>query len=321
MVALVKSQAFHGKHELRRRLSPPPKVVMSHTQNPTGQVPFKDQVVLVDIEADVDGDSSYGSCASSSSSLASTIFKYRQENGRTYHPYADYILPNDEAENERLDLQHHIVPPNLRFYIDDISLPWQFSPDEKFDFIHCRMMTGSISDWPALFTLCFDHLTPGGYVEFSDFVFPPLSDDGTLKPNSPLSRWAEYGLECGRLMERELDSATKYKRQLEEAGFVGVVERGFKWPVNGWARDPKLKELGHWAEANFVEGLYGMSVAGFTRFLGWGIEELESFLVDVKKEIGNRRVHAYWPVKVVCAQKPPQDCRAEGSTARQQTDK
>lgn len=138
----------------------------------------------------------------------------------------------------------HSVPPNLRFYIDDIELPWAFSPDEKFDYIHCRMMTGSISDWPTLFSRCFEHLLPGGYIELSDFVFPPRSDDGTLTSTSPLSRWGQYALECGRVMRRELDSATKYARQLEEAGFVGIVDRNVKWPTSGWARDAKHKELG-----------------------------------------------------------------------------
>lgn len=136
------------------------------------------------------------------------------------------------------------VPPNLRFYIDDVELPWAFSPDEKFDYIHCRMMTGSISDWPTLLSRCFEHLVPGGYIELSDFVFPPSSDDGTLKPASPLSRWAQYALQCGRAMEREVDSGKRYARQLEEAGFVGIVERGVRWPTNGWPKNAKLKELG-----------------------------------------------------------------------------
>ncbi|KAF9773096.1 hypothetical protein IL306_009139 [Fusarium sp. DS 682] len=47
---------------------------------------------------------------SSTSSLTSSILKYRQENGRTYHGYKDgqYVMPNDEQEQDRLDLQHHL---------------------------------------------------------------------------------------------------------------------------------------------------------------------------------------------------------------------
>ncbi|KAL6405764.1 methyltransferase domain-containing protein [Ilyonectria robusta] len=60
-----------------------------------------------------DGDStlSIGHTVSSTSSIRSSIIKYREENGRTYHAYKDgkYLSPNDEQENDRLDLQHHLA--------------------------------------------------------------------------------------------------------------------------------------------------------------------------------------------------------------------
>jgi SAM-dependent methyltransferase len=67
------------------------------------------------IEADTDivsddADSSLGSdVLSSTASLNSSILKFREENGRTYHAYKDgvYVIPNDTREQDRLDLQHH----------------------------------------------------------------------------------------------------------------------------------------------------------------------------------------------------------------------
>ncbi|KAH7116277.1 S-adenosyl-L-methionine-dependent methyltransferase [Dactylonectria macrodidyma] len=63
---------------------------------------------------------------SSTASVTSSILNYRIENGRTYHAYKDgkYYMPNDETENNRLDLQHNLFlltfnnklslsPPNL----------------------------------------------------------------------------------------------------------------------------------------------------------------------------------------------------------------
>jgi hypothetical protein len=43
-------------------------------------------------------------------SLASFILGYRYENGRRYHAYreGEYLLPNDDLEQDRLDLLHHI---------------------------------------------------------------------------------------------------------------------------------------------------------------------------------------------------------------------
>lgn len=51
----------------------------------------------------------------STTSISSSILKYREENGRTYHAYKDgkYLAPNDEPERDRLDLQHHLF--NLTF--------------------------------------------------------------------------------------------------------------------------------------------------------------------------------------------------------------
>jgi SAM-dependent methyltransferase len=70
---------------------------------------------VIEAEADDyvdDSDSAFGGAtiASSTTSVTSTIMRYRVENGRTYHAYKDgqYLYPNDEMERDRLDLQHHL---------------------------------------------------------------------------------------------------------------------------------------------------------------------------------------------------------------------
>jgi len=59
-----------------------------------------------------DTDSAYISLGGSSrtGSITSSITNYVYENGRRYHAYrsGQYVLPNDEDEQERMDLQHHI---------------------------------------------------------------------------------------------------------------------------------------------------------------------------------------------------------------------
>jgi len=53
--------------------------------------------------------------ATSTTSIGSSILKYREENGRTYHVYKDgiYLKPNDDIEKDRLDLQHHLFTLTL----------------------------------------------------------------------------------------------------------------------------------------------------------------------------------------------------------------
>jgi len=91
---------------------------MSSTSNqPTGAPPAQPnfhQEIAVDETVgrdDDDLDSALGSDASvRSTSVTSSIYSYRFENGRRYHAYRDgkYLLPNDEAEQDRLDLHHHV---------------------------------------------------------------------------------------------------------------------------------------------------------------------------------------------------------------------
>jgi ubiquinone/menaquinone biosynthesis C-methylase UbiE len=59
-----------------------------------------------------DADSAVWSCndSTTSVSLTSSILDYKFENGRRYHAYraGAYLLPNDELEQDRMDLRHHI---------------------------------------------------------------------------------------------------------------------------------------------------------------------------------------------------------------------
>ncbi|RMJ09508.1 hypothetical protein CDV36_010849 [Fusarium kuroshium] len=60
-----------------------------------------------------DTDSSYSNFISSTSeqtSLTSSILNYKYENGRRYHAFREgtYLVPNDEEEQDRMDLVHHL---------------------------------------------------------------------------------------------------------------------------------------------------------------------------------------------------------------------
>lgn len=59
-----------------------------------------------------DNDSALGldNASTTSASLTSSIQNYKYENGRRYHAYREgnYPLPNDEPEQDRQDLLHHI---------------------------------------------------------------------------------------------------------------------------------------------------------------------------------------------------------------------
>ncbi|KAJ4289978.1 hypothetical protein N0V88_006779 [Collariella sp. IMI 366227] len=194
------------------------------------------------------------------------------------------------------------VAPNARFYVDDLEDDWNYH--QPFDFIYLRYMNGSIRDWPRLIRQAHQHLTPGGWLEMHDTVNPLVSDDGTLSKDSALYQWSQLLQEAALKFGSPLDVARLFKQQLIDAGFQNVVQFEYKWPVNPWPKDRKWKEIGMWAQRNLLDGLQGASLALFTKALGWSTVQLETFLVQVRKDIQNRKIHAYFPVIVVYGQKP-----------------
>ncbi|KAN0091873.1 S-adenosyl-L-methionine-dependent methyltransferase [Hyaloscypha variabilis] len=274
----------------------------------------------------------------STASISSSILKYREENGRTYHAYKDgkYNFPNDEGESDRLDLQHHMMamtldgklylapipkekklhrvadlgtgtgiwaidfanehpesqvlgvdlspiqpaflPPNCTFEVDDIEEPWIYK--FKFDFLHLGFMLGSLSDWPKCFRQCYEGLNPGGWIEIQDFNPLIQDNDNSFPPNCAVRKWTELSIEAAKKLGRPLDSPT--------------------W----WPKDPKMRELGSWMYENFSGGVQGLSMALFTRGLGWSAQEVETFLVDVRKDMKDTKIHGYYTISVVYGQKP-----------------
>ena len=97
------------------------------------------------------------------------------------------------------------------------------------------------------------NLNPGGWIEVVDITFPALSDDGTLTPDSPFSKWCNLMIEAANNLGRSLESAKSYKEQLEAVGFKNTVQVVHKWPQNTWPRDHKYKELGKSASASHIK--------------------------------------------------------------------
>jgi hypothetical protein len=101
-------------------------------------------------------------------------------------------------------------------------------------------------------------------------------------------------LQAAAVFGKPLDTAPKYKEMMEAAGFVNVNVTQLKWPQNPWPKDKKFKEIGLWCRENILQGIDWFSLAFYTRALGWTKEEVEIFLVDVRKDIKDTRIHAYW---------------------------
>ena len=220
---------------------------------------------------------------------------------------------NPQANVLGMDLspiQPLYVPPNLKFEVDDFNNEWTYT--QKFDFIHARALIGSSSDFPLLIRRAFENLTADGYLEMTDVQMPFMSDDGSMERTS-LETWSDRQVEACAKFGIDTRAPSKYKQMMIDAGFVDVQEFKFKWPVGTWPKDKFYKDLGRLCMVNFLTGLEGFtlrrmfitqcwwlamltSATVWTNALGMSVEEVQVYLVNVRKDVQNRHIHSYWPV-------------------------
>ena len=142
----------------------------------------------------------------------------------------------------------------------------------------------------------FRNLEPGGYLELQDNLFPLFCDDGTMSSDTPILVWTKDLMKAADIMERPLDTAVHFKSLLEKTGFEDVVEKKYKWPINPWPDDHKLKELGLWTYGCLDQGLEGLTMALFRRGLHRSMEETTAICSKVRKDLGDINIHAYFSV-------------------------
>jgi SAM-dependent methyltransferase len=208
------------------------------------------------------------------------------------------------------------VPPNVFFEISDCTEDdWGFKLS-SFDLIHTSFMIGSLPSFADLVTTSKRHLKPGtGWLECMDLDVGPFCDDDSMPTDWPLSQYVRHLMEASKLVvpPRPLDTARSIVTWMQRAGYVDVHERVDKVPYNPWPKDPFLKQLGRDWEKQLIMGLAGWSYKPLgERGLGWTREKIEVFLIDVRKAVKNRYVHAYGTLHVVCGRRPSEEQRQMG---------
>jgi hypothetical protein len=138
-----------------------------------------------------------------------------------------------------------------------------------------------VSDWDYFFTQAFTHTKPGGYVEIIEHSVYPTSDDGTLNDQSFLTIWGKTVVEIGEKFGKTFKIWKESRDRMERAGFVDVVERRFKWPLNEWPSPEcrtrgndggkswrQLRSLGRWNQLRIHNGVEGFMLRLLTTVAG-----------------------------------------------------
>ncbi|KAM0267816.1 hypothetical protein ACHAQH_010080, partial [Verticillium albo-atrum] len=97
--------------------SSPPRIANAPNVSDEHHQPIKaaDDNAESSLGQDDDARSDYASDVSTTASVSCSAFDYEYENGRRYHGYraGQYLLPNDDKEQDRLDLTHHVFSLSL----------------------------------------------------------------------------------------------------------------------------------------------------------------------------------------------------------------
>jgi len=192
-------------------------------------------------------------------------------------------------------VQTTAVPANCVFEVDDVEDDWLW-PADSFDLIHGRELIMAVRDWPRLVRQAKNSLRPGAYLQLAGSVPDFQSDDGSLPPGTA---YAELGQIYFQMAERVGASGwepTRWRRYLEEAGYVDVVERVLKIPTNPWPRDRRYKTIGAFELSHFRDTIANVFARGYTQILGGDPTYFEVLLAKARGEVLNRDMHSWVPL-------------------------
>ena len=179
----------------------------------------------------------------------------------------------------------NISPPtNVRFLKADVEKDWDFG--NKFSFIHGRMLTSGIHDWPALLSRCWNHLEPGGWLELLDICHPFRAADAAAdNDSSSFIRWGHIAEKCWAMSGLDYRATCKHEARLRRLGFEGVQEEELSWPLGEWSETEHERRIGKLTLSNFSTFLETAGVSIITQDPKTHTQEAQDLVIDAKQNL------------------------------------
>lgn len=136
-----------------------------------------------------------------------------------------------------------------------------------------------------------------------DLCFPAKCDDPAMANSSKMIQWASHCIEASKKCNLNLSAPVDWPEMLKAAGFVDIHMKWANWPIGPWAKQKKNKIMGRYTLANMYDGV-AAPTALFTRILGWGVDETNTLVAEVRNEHKEQKIHLYQPVCFCYARKP-----------------
>ncbi|KKA24215.1 hypothetical protein T310_1754 [Rasamsonia emersonii CBS 393.64] len=206
----------------------------------------------------------------------------------------DFAEQFPSAEVTGVDLspiQPSMVPPNVKFLVDDIEADWVYN--QPFDFVHARFLAASMKNYKRLIQQAYNNTVPGGWVEFHDWDAVLYSEDDSLK-DTALQQYYDVVRNAFIGSGYELDPGPKLEGWFREVGFENIHVQKYVVPLGIWPKDEHLVETGFEASA----------MAVLTRYAGWSKDEVTVLVAKAMNDSRNPKIHSFYHFYAVYGQKP-----------------
>ncbi|KAH8155677.1 uncharacterized protein LAJ45_00687 [Morchella importuna] len=279
------------------------------------------------------------------SSLDPEVKQYRYENGRRYHAYSEglYWAPNDDKQNEQLDIFHHVytlvldgalylapIGENLERVLDLGTGTGIWAIDIADKFPNTRVIGNDLSPiqptWvPSNCSFEIDDFTkPWEHILNSFNFIHGRARHGSVFSWTCLYKEAYAALKPGGWFESvettigfyidddegqptaigSTTSISQWCRLGIEASERAGRPFGITDKLKGWMEDALFVNM----EENIfkvpIEALEGFTLSLFTRFFDWTADEVYVLLAGVRSELRSKDNNFYFKMYVVYGQRP-----------------
>lgn len=134
----------------------------------------------------------------------------------------------------------------------------------------------------------------------------PISVNNSMPPDHPVVQyWTLIRDGLGTLgVNFHACADGRLADMMRDCGFVNVTQRVLQIPIGTWAKNKVLKTVGLYWRTILVDGIQAIALGPLTRGCGWTREQVELFLIEVRKAYHDNSSLSYMPLYVTYGQKP-----------------
>ena len=183
-------------------------------------------------------------------------------------------------------IQPENPPHNCKFLIANAEDDWTF--ENKFDYIHARVLTMGIHDWPRFFQQAWEFLEPGGWLEVNETWFPQYraaEEDQQDRSSSAFLKWSDLCYEAASKAGINAHASEGFQDMLIQQGFSEIDRVDLQWPLGSWPRGAKNKLIGAATLKNMEQAIPAIGSLLLRSQLGWTEEAVSKLTAEAIEDL------------------------------------